>query len=172
MASLGHVAVGMAVARFRRPTAASTRALLGSMLAWSALSLLPDLDVVGLKLGVPYGAPFGHRGATHSCVFSIGLGLAIGACGARTWRGRFGLGAWASVVLLSHALLDSLTDGGLGCALLWPFEHTRYFAPWQPIPVAPIALRMLSSRGFQVAATELLMFAPLVAYALWPRRAR
>ena len=50
----------------------------------------------------------------------------------------------APALLASHALLDTLTDGGLGAALLWPFNFTRYFAPWRPIPVAPIGLDFLS----------------------------
>ena len=24
-----------------------------------------------------------------------------------------------------------------GCAFFWPFDLTRYFLPWRPIPVAP-----------------------------------
>jgi inner membrane protein len=79
-------------------------------------------------------------------------------------------GALAFVVVASHAALDTLTDGGLGCALFWPIDDTRYFAPWTPIPVAPIGLSFLSPRGLFVVAVELILFAPLLAYALWPRR--
>lgn len=81
-------------------------------------------------------------------------------------------GLLASLVLASHALLDTLTDGGRGCALFWPFSDARYFAPYRPIPVAPIGLGFLSARGLSVAAVELVIFAPLFAYVLWPRRAR
>src|SRR5687767_15858886 len=76
-------------------------------------------------------------------------------------------GLLASAVLVSHALLDTLTDGGLGCALLWPFRLTRYFAPWNPIPVAPIGLDFFSPVGLWVAIVELVLFAPLVWFA-WP----
>jgi hypothetical protein len=62
-------------------------------------------------------------------------------------------------------------DGGLGCALLWPFDLTRYFAPWRPIPVSPIGLSFLSPYGLMVALTELVFFAPLFVYALRRRRA-
>ena len=70
---------------------------------------------------------------------------------------------------MSHALLDTLTDSGLGCALFWPFDDTRHFAPWQPIPVAPIGTGFLSERGLRVELAELLGFAPVFLYALWPR---
>jgi hypothetical protein len=75
----------------------------------------------------------------------------------------------ACAVLVSHALLDTMTDGGLGCALLWPFDLTRYFAPWRPIPVSPIGLDYLTGYGALVFLLELLMFAPLVVFALRTR---
>jgi inner membrane protein len=33
-------------------------------------SMLPDIDVIGYRLGVPYGAFWGHRGFTHSVLFA------------------------------------------------------------------------------------------------------
>jgi inner membrane protein len=106
------------------------------MATWSALSLLPDVDVIGFALGVQYGDEWGHRGATHSLTFSIALGLAIGLAARWLNRSAVRTALAATAVLASHALLDTMTDGGLGCALLWPFDLTRYFAPWRPIPVA------------------------------------
>jgi inner membrane protein len=73
-------------------------------------------------------------------------------------------------VAVSHGLLDTLTDGGLGIALLWPVSNHRYFAPWTPIPVAPIGARMLTGRGLGVVMTEALQFAPLLVWSLWPRQ--
>jgi hypothetical protein len=54
MASIGHVAIGMAAARAyhegRLPR-------WSSLALWSALSLLPDVDVIGFARGVDYAAP-------------------------------------------------------------------------------------------------------------------
>jgi inner membrane protein len=163
MASIGHVAVGMAAARVDRDTAAPRWP---SMAWWSALSLLPDIDVVGFALGVEYGDPWGHRGATHSLTFAIAVGAALGLAAPWFRMRRVRTFAAASLVLVSHGLLDTLTDGGLGCALLWPFDLTRYFAPWRPIPVAPIGLDFVSASGLAVALTELVVFAPLIVLAL------
>jgi inner membrane protein len=169
MASLGHLAVGMAAARLQRTESHSRRASLGAILFWSALSFLPDADVIGFGLGVRYGDEWGHRGATHSFVFSLAVGVAVGVAARATGRPGIRSGALATLVLASHALLDTLTDGGLGCALFWPFDLTRYFAPWTPIPVSPIGLSFLSPYGMYVAALELLLFAPLIAFALTAR---
>ena len=140
------------------------------MVCWSALALLPDIDVAGFLRGVPYGAPWGHRGATHSLTFALAGAVAV-ALGVR-WRGRPFARAvvFASIVLASHGLLDAMTDGGLGAALLWPFSLTRYFAPWRPIVVAPIGADFFTLYGATVAASEVVLFAPLLLYALWPRR--
>ena len=163
MATVGHVAVGLAAARAyndgrqpRWPVAA----------AWSALALLPDADVIGFPLGIHYEEAWGHRGATHSLVFALAAGLIVGLA-ARWFRRPFArTAAFASLTIGTHGLLDTLTDGGLGCALLWPFDLTRYFAPWRPITVAPIGLGMLSVYGAIVVVAECVLFAPLLFVAL------
>jgi inner membrane protein len=139
------------------------------MLGLSVLSLLPDVDVIGMAYGVPYGAPWGHRGATHSLFMAGLLGLAF-AVVVRCRKRRFVKTALvAAAVAGSHGLLDAMTDGGKGVALLWPFLTRRYFLPWRPIPVAPIGVELLSVEGLEVVSWELIVFLPLFAYALWPR---
>lgn len=137
------------------------------MLGFSALSLAPDLDVIAFPLGIPYEDAFGHRGATHALlVAALGLLCALVPGEDRLRAGLIGLG-----VLASHGILDAMTTGGLGPALGWPFSDARVFLPWRPIPVAPIGAGLLSTRGLTVFATEAVLFSPLLAYALWPRRA-
>lgn len=171
MPSVGHVAVGLAAAR-AASTSVRQRIVLSAVLG--AASLLPDLDVIGFSFGVRYGAPWGHRGATHSLVFAFGLGLLLtllsGPLCARLRVSQVRLFLWLTLVIASHGLLDALTDGGRGIALLWPFTNHRFFAPLRPIPVAPIGIRFLSSRGLFVAFAELALFSPFFLYGLWPAR--
>jgi inner membrane protein len=179
MASIGHLAVGVAAAR--RLTLRERGGLFGPMVALSALSLLPDLDVIGFTLGVPYGSPIGHRGASHSLAVAVFAGLAAAAVtyascaravpeATRRLHRAVRLGTYVACVVASHGLLDSMTDGGKGVALLWPFTDQRFFLGWRPIPVAPIGARFFSSRGLRVATFELIEFAPLFAYAIFARR--
>ena len=174
MASIGHIAVGLAFARHLRRDGGS---LIPPMIAFSALSMLPDLDVIGCALGVPYGAPFGHRGACHSLVFAVVCGLAtIAVTYARPVgsedraRRALRLGFYVLCVVASHGLLDAMTTGGKGVALLWPFTPERFFFAWRPIPVAPIGTAFFSRRGLHVAAIELVEFAPFLAYAIFAGR--
>lgn len=69
------------------------------------------------------------------------------------------LSMWSYLFLVtaSHGLLDALTDGGLGVAFFAPFDNHRYFLPWRPIRVSPIAMgRFFSGRGLAVLQSELL----------------
>jgi inner membrane protein len=166
MASVGHLAVGVAAARVYRREPLQWRGLFVSILLWSALSFLPDADVIGLGFGIQYADEWGHRGASHSFVFALVVGAVIGGLAPLVGRPAFRTGVTAVLVIASHPLLDILTNGGLGCALFWPFDDTRYFAPWTPIPVSPIGLRFLSPYGMFVALTELVLFSPLFWFGL------
>jgi inner membrane protein len=161
MASLGHIAVGLAAGRVY----AKRRAWV-PMFVFSVLSMLPDSDVVAFALRVPYSAPFGHRGATHSFAFAALVGL-----GAWLVRRDRRTALFVALTVATHPLLDALTDGGLGVALLFPLRNTRYFAPFTPLPVAPIGAHMLSARGLYVVLVEAVVFLPCWLYALWPRSA-
>src|SRR5687768_9587087 len=100
MASVGHIAVGVGAARLHdAPRIPGWR----PMAWWSALSLLPDADVIGFALGIPYPHPWGHRGATHSLAFAIGVATLIGC--AALWRKRpaVRISCLAFAVLVSHA---------------------------------------------------------------------
>jgi len=168
MPSIGHIAVG-AAAGCLYGRGFHPEHLAGAMALFSAASLLPDADGIAFRLGIPYGASFGHRGASHSLAAAVLIGILTGLAG-RVFRmpaGRTTL--FATAVAASHGLLDTMTDGGLGVALFWPFSNSRFFAPWRPIPVAPIGLGMLSQRGLGVLAFELVFFSPLFLFAFWPR---
>ena len=169
MASIGHVIVGAAAARFSRKGHRTIWHPFSAAVVWSGLSLLPDADVVGSRLGVQYEDPWGHRGATHSFAFAVVVSLVayLFAKVARFDARRTALIVLAVVV--SHPLLDTLTDGGLGCALLYPFSNERFFAPWTPLPVAPIGRAFLSMEGLRVAVFEIVALLPVLAYALWPK---
>ena len=167
MASLGHIAVGLAAGRAWAGARAGR-----TMLVFATLSLLPDVDVLGMALGVPYGAPWGHRGATHSLVVAVLLGLAAPLVARTRGPRAVAMALLVAAAVASHGLLDAMTDGGKGVALLWPFTTRRIFSPWRPIPVAPIGVGLLSVEGLAVMAWEAVVFLPLFVYALWPRRAR
>jgi inner membrane protein len=164
MASVGHIAIGLVGARILGRTAGGGRR---AGLLLSALSLAPDLDVIGMRFGVPYGAEWGHRGATHSLLCGVVVALATALALRQDLPFRW-FAPIAVAVLVSHGLLDAMTDGGRGVALLWPWSIHRFFFPWRPIPVAPIGLRILSPRGLRIMLRETVVFTPAWVFAFWP----
>ena len=123
-------------------------------------SILPDIDAVGFRFGIPYGDFWGHRGFTHSLVFAALLSGASTAMLARSSTvgiRRFTLFAYLFLATASHGVLDAITNGGLGVAFFSPFDNRRYFLPWRPIRVSPISItRFFSARGYAVLQSELL----------------
>ena len=118
-------------------------------------AMAPDFDTVAFRLGIAYADQFGHRGATHSIVFALALGLIAAIAAPWLRSGRQRAFAFVALCALSHPLLDALTNGGLGVALLWPWSHARFFAPWRPIAVSPIGAGFFSARGAAVLWSEL-----------------
>ncbi len=147
-----HALVGGAAAQAAKPGWQKWRFATAAVVC----SVLPDLDVVGFRLGIHYGDLWGHRGMMHSLVFAILVGGAIGLCFGDSWRERGKSAAFFSSVIALHDILDAFTSGGLGIAFFAPFSNQRYFFPWTPIRVSPIGLRrFLSPRGVLVMWNEI-----------------
>jgi inner membrane protein len=151
-----HAFVGAALGTlFRRPSPPAR-----FWLAGAACAAAPDLDVIGLWFGVPWGSMLGHRGITHSLAFAVVLGGVVTALlfRAPAWRGhRLAVWLFLALATASHGLLDAMNTAVTGVAFFAPFDATRYFLPWRPIPVSPFAFRFFSARGFVVFQAELLM---------------
>jgi inner membrane protein len=153
--AISHAVAAVAIGEVLRPPHAPPRYWLLGV----ACAVLPDADVVGLYLGVPYGHMLGHRGLTHSLTFAVALSAAVVATAFRDsewtpWRGRLLL--YFFVATASHGVLDAMTNGGLGVAFFAPFAAARYFLPWRPIRVSPLSLRaFFSSWGAAVLASEM-----------------
>ena len=157
MASVfGHVMLAYAMGKSLRTPFRTARFWWVTM----ACCLLPDVDVLGLALGIPYEHMLGHRGLTHSIVFAMLVGLVVPRWAIPTLalgpRPYWVVAVYFFLVTLSHGFLDALTDGGLGIAFIAPFDSTRYFFPLRPIAVSPIGLSaFLSQAGMGVLLSEL-----------------
>ncbi len=141
-------------------------------------SLLPDLDVIGFRMGVRYADSFGHRGLSHSLLFSLLVAVLMALFAFREQRAFsklwWGLLLFFFFVGASHGMLDAMTNGGYGVAFFAPFDRTRYFLPWQPLHVSPIGIHgFLSRRGVSIIASELFyVWLPLVVVVIVVRLVR
>lgn len=138
-------------------------------IAGALCSVVPDLDAIGFRFGVHYGDFLGHRGFTHSLVFAALLaGLMALVFRNVTGINRVSLFLYIFIATASHGLLDAMTNGGLGVAFFSPFDNQRYFLPWRPIRVSPIAIsRFFSLRAVGILKTELVwIWLPGAIFAL------
>jgi inner membrane protein len=120
----------------------------------SACAILPDLDVISFAHGISYSSMLGHRGITHSIFFAVLVGVIVSFVFPKEAIRRWKLALYFTAVTVSHPLLDMLTNGGLGVALLAPFTNERFFSPWRPVEVSPIGVGFFSDRGLAVILSE------------------
>jgi membrane-bound metal-dependent hydrolase YbcI (DUF457 family) len=127
---IGHSVVGVGLAALvvqMGGAEASPIFWLGAIVA----SNLPDIDLIGLTLGLPFQRA--HRQATHSLLLLAALFLAVWLLHAVS-QGPIPsvyFVAWG-VALLAHPLLDVVTTGptdaaaGFGIPLFWPLSARRW----------------------------------------------
>jgi inner membrane protein len=138
--TITHAIIGVASAAVLPKKVRSWRIYLASIIC----STLPDADVIAFSFGIPYGHLLGHRGLSHSISFAMAVSLVVVICLFRQIK-LFSTTWWLLVYFFSlvgatHGILDALTNGGMGIALLAPFDNTRFFFPIRPFPVSPIGL--------------------------------
>ena len=152
--TLSHPAPALAIAAYFGQDRLSRSAVVAGVVC----SALPDIDVLGFHLGIPYDGLFGHRGLTHSFLFAVVVAVAVAALVHVRDPGK----SLADVCLYlflataSHGVFDALTNGGRGIAFFAPFSSIRYFFPFRPIEVSPLSIsRFFSERGWLVLKSEL-----------------
>ena len=130
--------------------------------------IIPDIDVLAFRFNIAYAHDFGHRGFTHSVMFAFALALLALAFARQLQASRKIAFAFIGLSTVSHPLLDMLTNGTHGVALLWPWSNERYVAGWHVIEASPLSLRrVFSERGLVVLQSELLwIWLPAVVFAV------
>ncbi len=160
-----HPAVAIALLPWFRHVQSRWQVLLIGVL----LTILPDFDVIGLRMGIPYAHMLGHRGLTHSIFFALIVSVFLARWSAdRLQLGFYSVWFYFFLCLISHGVLDAMTNGGLGIAFFAPFDNHRYFFPFRPIEVSPLNIaRFFQGRGAPVLRNELLwVWLPCVAIFL------
>ncbi|MFT3841973.1 MAG: metal-dependent hydrolase [Myxococcaceae bacterium] len=141
---LAHAAIPLLTARrFNLPRRAA--------IASALLACVADLDVLGYAFDQRNEDLLGHRGLTHSLLFALLLAAATALLFRRKHLGLFLLAA------LSHPLIDALTFGAPGVALLAPLTDARFLFPLHLVPSLPLGVpETLGRLGVAVLLDELL----------------
>ena len=128
------------------------------VISGALLTVLPDLDVVAFKFGIPYRHTFGHRGISHSILFAFMASILFTSINRQKGLDK-NLLVWGYLFIcgLSHGLLDAATNGGLGIGLFLPFSAERFFFPYRPIEVSTLSItRFFNGQGGFVLQNEIL----------------
>ncbi len=155
-----HPAIALGLFPWFKPIRKTKYILLAGML----LTAAPDLDVIGLRLGIPYGDMLGHRGLTHSIFFAMAFCAVLTMVwSARQKIAKFPVWLYFTISMASHGALDAMTTGGLGVAFFAPFNNERYFFLWRPIKVSTLNIaHFFQGQGIGVLKSELLYIWPPV----------
>jgi inner membrane protein len=117
-------------------------------------AILPDLDILAFKFGISYSHPLGHRGFTHSILFSVLWSVLLSYLFGKNRKLIFAIVLFLSTV--SHGILDAMTSGGKGIGFFIPFDNSRYFFSFRGIKVSPIGIEQFFSKwGANVILSEL-----------------
>ena len=165
MATIGHIAIGAAIARGFATAHEPRGRRLRRVLIAAMAATLPDADLALRAFGVRAGdEPLAHRGASHSVI--------IGPCAAViAWLAGAGVqdGACYGLSAMSHGLLDTLSQSERGVALAWPLSRRRFISAYQPVLARALPQPALQRRPWaHVIVRELVVFAPAIAIAAWP----
>lgn len=145
-----HAIVGFTIAKLT--TQPKTFARLPYIAAVCAM--LPDADVLAFNFGIEYQSMWGHRGFSHSILFAVIVAVIYYLIFFRSKAQPITNSIIIFAAILSHGLIDALTNGGLGVGFAIPFSSERYFFPYNPVLVSPIGARFFSHYGWQVLQSE------------------
>lgn len=146
-----------AVALASLPVLNGIRKKTAIVLTGIGLTILPDLDVLAFKIGIPYHHMLGHRGLSHSLIFSLAM-ASMSLILFRQTRFLKTCIVWCYLFFcgVSHGILDAMTSGGLGVGFFIPFSSDRFFFDYRPIKVSTLNLqRFFEGSGMPVIQSEL-----------------
>ncbi len=170
MTFVGHCMTGVAIGLVLIPQHFSRRQLLAGLAGCAVAANLPDLEV-------PY---WGHAnyGVSHSIFVNAALILALVGAAAllvRLWGLKVSwklIAAWA-VAWLSHMLLDSFYNHGLGVRIFWPFSNAALVLPIPWFHTINLHKSFWSWYNMSAFLSEFCFYLPFVAgaflYCLWRR---
>jgi membrane-bound metal-dependent hydrolase YbcI (DUF457 family) len=169
MTSIGHTLAGIAIGIVSMPKSAAAKTKVAHLTAFALLANIPDFPLEN----------WGHDryDVSHSIFVNLLLIGIVMVLSAFLQKARTQIGGWQVLVggalaWLSHLLLDSFYNHGLGIALFWPFFEARLILPipWfsvvyeVPPPITPLMVREF--------LVELISYLPFVVLAILIKRAR
>jgi inner membrane protein len=122
------------------------------------LAASPDLDLAARRaFDIPDTSLFSHRGFFHSPFFLILVAAALAGIVARGHPRKTFFWLWLvwAGCMVTHPVLDALSNGGRGVMFLLPFSRARFFFPWRPIYTPRPGVETLIRRAWFIRRSEI-----------------
>jgi inner membrane protein len=134
---------------------------------------LPDIDVMFVHLGLDQNGFFGHRNFFHSIFFAVILAPIIGFLSAlkEAREVKINLSIYFLIVILSHDLLDGLTESS-GVSFFYPFIKTHLSFPITPLLPSGFSINSFTNDGALYRECFVLWVPSLIliAFLKWYRK--
>lgn len=167
MTIIGHTIAGATIAVLAVPAGTTRRRLLAVVGVFAFLANFPDLPVPG----------WGHDryDISHS-IFVIGALLTLAVTlaflseGFTAWSGGRRIIIAGSLACLSHLLLDTFYNHGLGLRMFWPVSNRGFSLAIACFDVLQTSLPKITMHSLRVFAIELACYGPIFVAAVVFRR--
>jgi inner membrane protein len=168
MTSTGHYLTGLSIGILCLPKKSTRVHQIVHLYVFTFLSIIPDLQLPGWGHGAKYY--FSHSLYVNLSLILILLIPFVLLPGLRRWVGGWPVLIGAPLAWLSHLLLDSFYNTGIGIAIYWPFSDARLILsiPWLSLSQGP--LYPLSLVNLKIVAIETITFLPLLILAIFIRK--
>jgi inner membrane protein len=167
MTQVGHTLTGLAVGVTCLPGRESARSRLLRLAVFALLANIPDLPFRNWGHDLYY---FSHSLFVNLLLILVFLTAFIFMKGIRTRTGGWLVLAGGGVAWLSHLLLDTFYNHGLGLAMLWPFSDARLALPIPWFSVVRDASFPFTAETLRIFLTELAFFGPLLLAVIGMRK--
>ena len=159
MTQFCHSMMGVSCGFFFMPRGLKTWQALALLFSFAVAANIPDLAIRG----------WGHENyhISHSLFVNTGiisvliLCLLIARCFSR-WKIRYTVLTGLSCAWLSHLLLDSFYNHGLGIEIFWPFSGSALALPIPWLSVRDTTIPYLAVANLKIYLIEVVTFAPLL----------
>jgi len=165
MTSIGHSLTGIAIGVLSLPPQVAPRRTFFHIAAFTVLANIPDLSLPGWGHDRYY---FSHSLYVNLLLILVVMALCAPGRKLRSWVGGWPVLAGGAAAWLSHLLLDSFYNHGLGVAIFWPFSEGRLVLPlpWFSIMDGPL----WSWQALRISLIEVAFYLPLIGLAVWYRK--
>jgi inner membrane protein len=161
MSPIGHSLVGAAIGVVVLPREMPPCKQACILAVFVVLANLPDVSILfsqGYTIGHSLFVNLGF------CIFAIITLRSLHSFfpQATSWR----LIAGGSMCCLSHLLLDSFYNHGVGVAVLWPFSNARLALPMPWFGHWPVSPPFLTWETLRISAVEFFIYSPVLIVAM------